>query len=218
MRLISTCILLLLFFSQTAMAKNPRVRGIWTSIPDRVWQDMQGKSWHQHLRCPARNTLAYLRIPYMDYDGNPQTGEMIVAKDVADSVLDVFDRLQANGFRFARIRLVHHYEGNDDKSMAANNTSAFNCRTTSSGKRLSEHAYGRAIDINPVQNPYVTRRGTYPRAGHPYNTASKRHKSRHPGIIKQNNFVVKTFRQAGWKWGGHWRYSKDYQHFSQSGK
>jgi hypothetical protein len=99
--------------------------------------------------------------------------------------------------------------------MAANNTSAFNCRKVSGSRRWSEHAYGRAIDVNPLRNPYVTRGGRVsPPAGRPYANRSLRA----AGMIHGGDRVVRAFATAGWEWGGHWSGSRDYQHFSSTGR
>ena len=98
--------------------------------------------------------------------------------------------------------------------MAANNTSAFNCRKKTGGKSWSEHSYGAAIDVNTIQNPYVRGARVLPPAGRPYVDRDPTV----PGLIVAEGAVVKAFRDIGWKWGGHWRSLKDYQHFSASGK
>lgn len=200
----------------TAQTKAPD-RGTRQPIPDHIWQAMQNRSWHAGLPCPARNRLTYLKVPYRDFRGARRMGELIVARDVADRLLDAFAEIYRSGFRIARMELVHKYGGDDNRSMAANNTSAFNCRTVTGKKTLSQHSYGRAIDINPVQNPYVWRRGTQPPAGRDFDSPQER-RSAHPGIIRHGGPVTRAFRRIGWKWGGNWRSSKDYQHFSANGR
>jgi len=99
--------------------------------------------------------------------------------------------------------------------MRANNSSAFNCRAVTGGGRWSEHAYGRAIDLNPVQNPYVDRDGSVlDPASAPYTDRTRRD----PGMIRTGEVVVEAFAAIGWEWGGNFRSIKDYQHFSQSGR
>ena len=98
--------------------------------------------------------------------------------------------------------------------MADNNTSAFNCRKVTGGKGWSQHTYGEAIDINPLQNPYVTSRGVEPAGGKEFLNRVKRQK----GMILADDPVVKLFAKYGWKWGGSWNSVKDYQHFSKSGR
>jgi hypothetical protein len=204
-----------------ALAPAPSRRASWRGtakqIPDAVWRAMRGKSWRAGWGCPARGSLAYLELPFVDFDGRRQVGEMIVAADVADDILSVFERLAETGFPIQRMELVHNYDGDDGRSMDANNTSAFNCRRVTGGRRLSEHSYGRAIDINPVQNPYVRRGKVQPRAGRAYDSPSERLRKR-LGVIRSNEVVTEAFARIGWKWGGYWRSLKDYQHFSRNGR
>jgi hypothetical protein len=192
--------------------------GMSVSVPDEIWDRMQGVSWHENLACPSRETLRYLRIPYLNFYNRPQMGEMIVAKSVAPDVLWAFQQIYCSGaFLIEEMQLIDRYDGSDSRSMADNNTSGFNCRLTSNGKRLSEHSFGKAIDINPVQNPYVRNTTTLPAQGKAYNSEAKRLTSR-PGIIKNGDVVTKTFAAIAWKWGGDWKNSKDYQHFSSTGR
>lgn len=192
-------------------------RGSWSPVPVHVWQAMQGRSWHEGLGCPARERLALLTVPYLDFSGRPQTGQIIVARSVAGDVLSAFAHIMRSGFRIRQMRLVHEFDGDDDRSMAANNTSGFNCRKVSGSNRLSDHSYGKAIDINPVQSPYVWRRGTQPPSGAAYDEPHERLRPQ-TGMIRKGDAVTRAFARIGWKWGGLWRNSKDYQHFSQSGR
>jgi len=179
---------------------------------------MQGRSWRRDMGCPRRDRLVYLRIPYHDFSGRAQMGEMVVARSVAKKVLKAFTSIfDESDFTIHKMRLVSHYDGDDNRSMNDNNTSAFNCRLTTSGRRLSEHSFGMAIDINPVQNPYVRRNFTSPPAGRLFDRPKER-RSDIPGLITKGGFVTSAFAAIGWKWGGNWRYSKDYQHFSRSGR
>lgn len=198
----------------TSMADD--ALGGWLPIPDSVWSQMQGRSWHANLPCPAREKLALLQIPYIDFNGKRDIGDMVIARSAVEPVLAAFAQIYRSGFRINNMQLVSAYDGDDNRSMAANNTSAFNCRLTSSGKRLSQHSYGLAIDINPVQNPYVRKGSVQPAAGAAFDSPKERVHPR-PGLITKNGPVTKVFTAIGWHWGGAWRYSKDYQHFSQSG-
>lgn len=195
-----------------------------TPIPDDVWAAMQDVSWHASFpncpecACPPRDDLALLVIPYRDFAGSVKSGRMIVAKSVAYDVAAALQQVIDNTeFRFERIELVDAYGGDDDRSMAANNTSAFNCRATTGGTRLSEHAFGMAIDINPVQNPYVKDDLTLPPAGSLYDQPDER-SAGGTGVIVPGNGVVEAFAAIGWQWGGDWESLKDYQHFSASGR
>jgi len=138
---------------------------------------------------------------------------MIVAKRVATDVLQVFRQLYQARFPIEQMVRIEAYGGNDDASMAANNTVAFNCRQITDGSALSEHAYGTAIDINPKQNPYVKGSTVLPSTGQDYLDRSQVR----PGMVEQGS-IKAAFESIGWKWGGDWESLKDYQHFSQSGR
>lgn len=128
---------------------------------------------------------------------------------------EVFGALYKARFPIEQMRRIDEYGGDDDLSMAANNTSAFNCRAATGSTRWSEHAYGRAIDINPVQNPFVTASG---RVLPPEGSAHVRREPTTPGLIHEDGPVVAAFGAVGWRWGGHWSNGKDYQHFSATGR
>lgn len=184
-------------------------------IPESVWRRMQGRSWHSHMPCPRRESLALVTVPYRDFSGNQQWGSLIVARSVAADVARAFQEIyESRQFRIARMRLVDEYDGSDDASMEDNNTSGFNCRTVAGTGRLSKHARGLAIDINPVQNPFRDGRETVPRAGSLYDQPHER-KPGIIGLIVNGDVVTKAFARIGWSWGGNFRYTKDYQHFAR---
>jgi poly-gamma-glutamate synthesis protein (capsule biosynthesis protein) len=215
-RLLAAPVLALLAGADAAAAQEPP-HTTAEPIPDAIWAAMQGKSWHADRKCPGRDELVLLTVPYLDFDGARQTGQLIVAKAEGDRMARAFDAILAGGaFRIARMELVDAFGGDDDASMAANNTSAFNCRYVGGTTKLSEHAFGTAIDINPVQNPYVTRAGTYPPQGEAYDEAHER-KGDVTGIILEGDPVTQAFKDAGWSWGGNWKTKKDFQHFSLTG-
>jgi D-alanyl-D-alanine carboxypeptidase len=166
--------------------------------------------------CPVGpSELRLLTVEHWGFDGRVHRGELVVHRRYAPALLRVLARLFADRFPIARMRLVDAYRGDDDRSVAANNTSAFNCRPVAGTSHWSEHAYGRAIDLNPVQNPYVTASGrvTPPAAG-PYADRGRRA----PGMVHDGDATVRAFASIGWGWGGHWHGAKDYQHFSASGR
>lgn len=198
------------------IATADSLRGTQGPIPDGIWTRMQGVSWHANLRCPARGQLRLLQVPYVDFKGRSRTGQLIVAVDVADQVLDIFADIRAAGYPIHSMKLVHEFRGDDGFSMAANNTSAFNCRRVAGTSRLSQHAFGRAIDINPVQNPYVQGGRTSPRAGVDHDEPRER-RAGAKGVIVAGDAVVRAFKSRGWGWGGDWSSSRDYQHFSANG-
>jgi D-alanyl-D-alanine carboxypeptidase len=140
---------------------------------------------------------------------------LIVHEDAARDVVTVFRRLFKARFPVRRMRLIDVYRGSDFASIEADNTSAFNCRNATGSGRWSEHAYGRAIDINPIENPYVEGRRVYHRASRPYVNRSRKR----PGMAVERGVLVRAFDAVGWGWGGRWSGSvRDYQHFSMSGR
>jgi hypothetical protein len=165
--------------------------------------------------CPVGlESLRLLRLRYRGFDGRVHVGEMVVHADVAADVVGVFGALFDAGFPIARMVLVDEYGGDDDRSTKANNTSAFNCRAVTGGGRWSQHAYGRAIDVNPVQNPYVYA------DGHVLDPAAAPYVDRgadRPGMIHEGDAVVAAFGAIGWGWGGRYSSIRDYQHFSATG-
>lgn len=173
-----------------------------------------GSSWRSG--CPVGpSQLRRVRVDYWGYDGKAHRGDLIVASSVASDVAEVFRRLHEERFQVRRIHPVQVFGSDDDRSMAENNTSAFNCRRVAGSASWSEHAYGTAIDINPVQNPYVTRSGAIePPNGEPWADRSLRV----PGMVHRNGVVRASFLAIGWSWGGDWTSAKDYQHFSLSGR
>lgn len=160
-------------------------------------------------------SLRLLTIQHWSFDGDVRTGELVVAAEHAEATAKVFAALFAARFPIAQVRLVDEYGGDDDRSMAANNTSGFNCRRATGSAQWSEHAYGTAIDINPIQNPYVTGSGrVLPPEGMPH----VQRDPATPGLIVAGDPVVAAFAAVGWRWGGDWSQGKDYQHFSASGR
>lgn len=169
--------------------------------------------------CPVPLTdLRYLRMTYVDFDGRAHTGEMVVHKDYALAVTAVFERLYDAGFPIRRMRLVDKYRGDDIVSMAADNTSGYNCRQVAGTDAWSAHAYGAAIDINPIENPYLTGSSVAPPAGRRYAAIDRSANADvPPGAIWEGDEVVRAFARIGWHWGGRWSTTKDYQHFSTRG-
>lgn len=169
-------------------------------------------SWREGCPVPLAD-LRYVTVTYRDFGGAAATGELVVHADVADSVVAVFGDLFAQGYPIRSMRLVDDFDGSDDASMAADNTSAFNCRPISRGVGWSEHAYGRAIDLNPVENPYVRGSLVLPPEGEPYAARPDA-----PGVVHAGDGVVRAFAAHGWQWGGSWTSPVDYQHFSTTGR
>jgi hypothetical protein len=166
--------------------------------------------------CPVGlATLRLVTLRHWNFDGAVRRGELVVHRAHAGRIVTVFRKLFERRFPIARMRLVDAYGADDDRSMAANNTSAFNCRFVSGTRRWSEHAFGRALDVNPIQNPYVASNGRVsPLAGARYANRSRRA----PGMIYAGDATVRAFASVGWRWGGAWKGDRDYQHFSTTGR
>jgi D-alanyl-D-alanine carboxypeptidase len=160
---------------------------------------------------PAR--LRRLRVSYWGFDGRAHMGTLIVHASVVGDLKKVFRRLYLAEFPIRRMRSVDVYGASDDRSMAADNTSAFNCRFVSGTTRWSMHAYGKAIDVNPVENPYVSGSRVQPPAGRAFLNRSNVRR----GMAVRGGILVRSFSSVGWKWGGLWSGSPDYQHFSTTG-
>jgi hypothetical protein len=164
--------------------------------------------------CPiGPSQLRRLEVSHWDFAGRRRVGSIVVRATEARNVLSVFRKLYAARFPIRRLRLVEAYKGSDDASMAADNTSGFNCRYVSGTRRWSEHAYGLAIDINPVENPYVHGGLVEPPVGRRYLDRSR---ARH-GMVVPGDIVIRAFAAIGWSWGGRWS-TPDYQHFSATGR
>jgi hypothetical protein len=165
--------------------------------------------------CPVGPAaLRLVRVTHLGFDGRGRDGEVVVSARVADAVVRVFARLYDARFPVQRLTTVDAYGGSDDASMAANNTSGFNCRRTTGGTAWSQHANGEALDVNPVQNPYVRGTTVLPPAGRAYVDRS----APGLGVVRAGDAAVRAFTAEGWGWGGAWTSAKDYQHFSRSGR
>jgi hypothetical protein len=183
-------------------------------LPDGIRRWMNGVSWRPGCPVPLRD-LRLLRLRYWGFDRMAHKGRLVVHRDVARKVARIFGRLYRVSFPIRQMRLVDYYGANDRTSMEHDNTSAFNCRWRAGQPGVwSQHAYGRAIDVNPVENPYVWSGGVSPWNGAPYVDRSNRRR----GMIFHRDDVWWAFRYRSWKWGGDWTSVKDYQHFSRNGR
>lgn len=153
-----------------------------------------------------------MTVGYWDFDGRPRTGILVLHRDVVARSRPVFATLFARRFPIRSIRPVSEFRASDDASMAADNTSAFNCRraVAAGPPTWSRHAYGRAIDLNPVENPYLFGRRVLPPAGRRY---TGRGRAR-PGLVRRGDAVHRAFVAAGYRWGGDFS-NPDYQHFDR---
>jgi D-alanyl-D-alanine carboxypeptidase-like protein len=171
-----------------------------------------GASWHPG--CPVEPAqLRRVGVDHIGFDGQTHHGELIVHQDLVPEVIAVFERLYRLGFPIAKIRSVDQYPAADDElSMEDNNTSAFNCRRIPGTSKWSEHAYGRAVDLNPLVNPCVYADGAF----EPRNAAAYLDRGRtDPGLLHNGDPAVRVFTDRGWRWGGDWTSPIDYQHFER---
>jgi len=206
--------LLLLFFITFLFADyKASISPLSPEIKKRM---IKGNSWRKG--CPVvLKDLRYLRIQHINFNGNKVMGELIVHKDVSHEVTEIFESLYKMGYPIYKMKLVSDYKGNDWQSIESGNTSAFNCRNATGSKKWSKHSYGKAIDINPIENPYIARSGrishkaseTYRKRVHRKSTYADK------AILLKNDKATKIFKKYGWIWGGDWSGVKDYQHFSK---
>ncbi len=186
-------------------------------IPDSVFARMQGKSYATDCTV-ARSELRYLRLSYHDAEGTTRQGEMVCNKAIAADLVDIFRELWRAGYRIESMQLIDDYGADDQRSMAANNTSCFCFRYVSGTHTVSKHGRGLAVDVNPLYNPYVyTRNGqtkVEPAQGQKYAT-NRASRSDIPYKIDHNDLCYQLFTKHGFRWGGDWKRSKDYQHFEK---
>lgn len=184
-------------------------------ISDAVFGRIYGNSYKKDCRV-LRSSLRYLHLLHYTGDGRIKLGEMICHKDIADDLTDIFRKLFEAKYPIENMQLIDNYGADDIRSMEYNNTTCFNYRTVAGSKKLSNHSLGKAVDINPLYNPYVKRRkdGTYkvsPEKGRQYADRTKTFKYK----IDRNDLAYRLFKQHGFRWGGDYRSLKDYQHFEK---
>lgn len=181
-------------------------------VPDSIFSLMQGRSYPKGCTI-KRSELRYVEVLHYDAQGRVKRGELVCHRDIAADLVSIFRELYKAHYPIERMRLVDRYGADDERSMTANNTSAFNYRRIAGSTRLSNHSQGRAIDINPLYNPMVARGGAVvqPRAGRQWANRSRRS----PYRITEGDLLYRLFRQHGFSWGGNWRKRKDYQHFEK---
>ncbi len=187
-----------------------------TEIDDAVWTRIYGKSFKKDCTVP-REELRYLHLLHKDIEGVTHEGEMICSRIIAEDLLEIFKGLYEGGYPIEKIKLIDEYDADDESSMADNNSSCFNYRTISFSRKLSNHALGLAVDINPLYNPYVKtvngQENVEPANGKPYTDRN----SDFPYKLTEGDLCYRLFTEHGFSWGGHWKNSKDYQHFEYTG-
>ncbi len=182
------------------------------TIPTAVKQRMIGNSYPEEGTEIELSELRYLKLLYYDYNGRVRHGEMVCNKAIAADLIAIFKELYKAKYPLASVRLIDDFGGDDERSMAANNSSCFNYRqATNSSTKLSAHARGMAVDINPLQNPYVKGEEVLPESAQEYADRSVDF----PHKITDEDLCCKLFRAHGFQWGGAWNSVKDYQHFEK---
>jgi hypothetical protein len=195
-------------------ATRPPYSATIAKLPPGIREWMRGVSWRPGCPVPLRD-LRFVVLRYWGFDRQAHRGRLVVHRDVAKKIVAIFRRLYEIRFPIRQMRLVDRYGADDRTSMQHDNTSAFNCRWRAGQPGVwSQHAFGRAIDVNPVENPYVWSGGVSPPNGAAYVDRSDRRR----GMIFHGDRVWWAFRNRGWEWGGDWSDVKDYQHFSQNGR
>lgn len=180
-------------------------------IPASQQNLMQKYSWHPG--CPvALSDLRLIELNYYGFDSKIHNGELISNAAVANDLALIFQQLFNQHFPINKIIPIDAYQGDDQRAMLDNDTYAFDCRALTGYQIIfSQHSYGTAIDINPVENPYVHRHTILPLTAK--NNVSRSQNLK--GMITENSFVYRVFHRAGWQWGGDWQTLKDYQHFQK---
>lgn len=182
----------------------------YRSSIDTVTAEQLGSSYTPGLGCAEPSQLRAVSVTHWGYDGAVHQGRIIVASGEAQNVAAIFGDLYMARFPIQQVVPVDQYGSDDQASMRANNTSGYNCRTVAGSSALSNHAFGLAVDINPLHNPYVKGSSVDPPEGRPWADRS----NRRPGMIYGGDAVVDAFSARGWGWGGYWN-SPDYQHFDK---
>ena len=187
---------------------------------DNLYERINGKSYKKNDYVPLES-LRYLKMPHYNFDGQIQGGEMIVSQDILEDVFAIFKELFQHKYQIQSMYLVDNYwtgdpDTTDSASIDVNNTSAFCFRMATGSGHLSNHAYGKAIDINPQQNPYVSYSTGEPKWAHSNADPYIDRTTGLPHVITHDDLAFKLFKERGFRWGGDWNNPKDYQHFDKN--
>jgi len=185
---------------------------IFTSepLPEHIIQQITGVTFHETTPF-GHDYLTYLTVTHVNFEGESVLGHLIVAANIGYEVLDIFREIYEGGFPIHSIRLIDYFDASDYLSMAANNSHAFNFRYIAGTNTISRHGFGVAIDINPIQNPYIRSDTVWPAAGVDYIDRT----NVRPGMIIPGDVVYTAFLSRGWTWGGYWTWPRDYHHFER---
>lgn len=201
--------------TQVSELENEQAYFTASVITEEIYERINGCSYVENENISLEE-LRYLKILHIGFDGEEHEGELIVNQAIADDILEIMQQLYQNQYPIERMVLVDEYDGDDEKSMQANNTSCFNYRTVEGSEKLSKHSYGLAIDINPFYNPCVRSYAdgstkSFPEGSDEYADRSKDF----PYKIDQDDLCYRLFTEHGFRWGGTWNSLKDYQHFDK---
>jgi len=200
---------------ETAPVAAPVWRVEVVELTPQVRAEMRGVSWHEGCPVPL-DALREIHMTHHTFEGDVATGVLVVADSVVEPVVAAFQAAFEDEFPIRTMRPIRTFGGDDGRSMEADNTSAFNCRRVTGGTGWSQHSFGTAIDVNPVENPYVSRSGSVsPSAGSAF---VDRTRTDNRAMLSAESPLVISLVAQGWGWGGQWRSLKDYQHVSQSGR
>lgn len=156
----------------------------------------------------VRESLVLLDIEYVSFDSRLHRGQLVVHKDAADDLREIFAALYSLSFPINKAVPLSAYDWDDERSMQDNNTSAFNYRLIAGTERLSNHSFGLALDVNPLLNPYEQFDGKIVPEGASYDPSR-------PGTLTKDSAAVQLFLERGWDWGGLWDHNIDWQHFAR---
>lgn len=155
-----------------------------------------------------RDELVLIDVQYYSTDGKLHQGQLVVHEDVKKDVLEIFEIIKEEKFPVKKVLPIVEYDWSDDASMEDNNTSGFNYRYIAGTKRLSNHAFGKAVDINPRFNPVIYADGRISPSGAEYDPEKE-------GTFASDHPIVQAFKERGWRWGGDFQSFKDYHHFDK---
>ena len=152
--------------------------------------------------------LCLVEVCYCSFDGKLHQGQLVVHEELRQDLSDIFTLIKNTGFKVAKAIPIVRYGWSDDLSMADNNSSAFNYRFVACTERLSLHAVGRSVDINPFLNPVFYEDGVSAPPGASYDLTAE-------GTLSGEGPVVQAFKSKGWRWGGNFESIRDYHHFEK---
>lgn len=187
----------------------------YESLSDTVKQRIDGISYHENPDI-SYEELRYVSVKYIDFDGNAKTGELICNEAIAPDLTRIFFQLYEAEYPIEKMKLIDEYNGDDEASMADNNSSCFNYRPIAGTGTLSKHALGLAVDINPLYNPYVTYADGSAHISPENAEAYADRTADFPHKITSDDFACQQFKAHGFTWGGDWNSAKDYQHFQKA--